>query len=58
MAGTTVTPAENDLFTMHEDAKQLNNEQAKLFHHLMANILYLSKRAHPKVLPTVSFLTT
>lgn len=58
MAGTTVTPAENDLFTMHEDAKQLNNEQAKMFHHLMAKILYLSKRAHPKVLPTVLFLMT
>jgi hypothetical protein len=58
MAGTAVTPAANDLFTMWEDTTQIDKKQAETFHHLTAKILYLSKRAHPDILPTVSFLTT
>jgi hypothetical protein len=58
MAGTTVTPTANDLFTMCKDAKWLDKKQAETFHHLTAKMLYLSKRAHPDILPTVSFLIT
>ena len=58
MAGTAVTPAANDLFTVREDAKQIDKKQAETFHHLTAKILYLLKRARPDILPTVSFLTT
>jgi hypothetical protein len=58
MDGLAVTPAENDLFTMRGDAELLNDKRAKTFHHLTAKTLYLSKRARPDLLPTVSFLTT
>jgi hypothetical protein len=40
MAGTAVTPTANDLFTMQEDATQIDKKkQAETFHHLTAKIL-------------------
>jgi hypothetical protein len=58
MDGLAVTPAENGLFTVRGDAELLNNKCVETFHHLTAKTLYLSKRARPDLLPTVSFLTT
>jgi len=40
MKGTTKTPAANHLFTVSDDVKKLPEENAQLFHHLLANLLY------------------
>ena len=43
MNGESVTPAANNLFTMCTNVESLNNEDAKMYHHLTAKLLYLSK---------------
>lgn len=58
MDRAAVTPAANDLFAAWDGTELLNNERAKIFHHLTAKLLYLLKRAHPNILHTTSFLMT
>ena len=58
MKGVSSTPAANHLFEVNEHAKPLPKEDADLFHHLTAKVLYLSKRARPDLQLAVSFLTT
>jgi hypothetical protein len=52
------TPAANHLFQVNDDAKKLDEETAQLFHHNVAKLLFLCKRARPDVQTTVAFLTT
>lgn len=53
MAGEATTPAAN-----HPTSTPLNEAQAQLFHHLTAQLLFLSKRARPDIQTAVAFLTT
>jgi hypothetical protein len=55
--GSGVTPAANHLFLVNPECPRLNDVDAALYHHLTAKLLYLSKRARPDLLLTVSFLT-
>jgi len=46
MNGTAKTPAASHLFNVNKDAKKLQEESAQLFHHLVAKLLYLSRRTN------------
>lgn len=52
------TPAANDLFQVDKESPLLDKERAKLFHSIVAKLLYMAKRARPDVLTATSFLTT
>ena len=56
--GASTTPAAGHLFSTNADAEKLNEDQASEYHHLVAKILYLAKRARPDLLLAVSFLCT
>ena len=56
--GVSTTSAAGHLFTMNTDAEKLSEDQASKYHHLVAKILYLAKRARPDLLLAVSFLCT
>lgn len=57
-AGRASTPAGKHLFTVDEKSAPLDEDQANMFHHLVAKILFLSKRARPDVQLAVGFLCT
>ena len=53
------TPAAAHLFDTEEDNPALlSEEDATLFHHIVAKLLYLSKRARPDIQLAVAFLFT
>ena len=56
--GTSVTPAANHLFDIDENCRKLDLTTSELFHHVVAQLLFLSKRGRPDVLTGVAFLTT
>jgi hypothetical protein len=58
MKGTANSPAGNHLFNVNPDCEKFDKENAVMFHHLTAKLLYLSKRTRPDLLPTMSFLCT
>jgi hypothetical protein len=58
MAGTAATPAGNHLFTVNKEATKLDESTSVIFHHNMAKLLFLCKRARPDVQTAVAFLTT
>jgi hypothetical protein len=58
MSGEAATPAANHLFEVDESADELDEETAQLFHHNVAKLLFLCKRAQPDVQAAVAFLTT
>jgi hypothetical protein len=58
MKGASLTGASSHLYNVNENAEKLDNETAILFHHLIAKLLYLSKRTRPDLQTPVSFLTT
>ena len=43
--GVSTTPAALHLFNVDDGAEKLNKDKAQLFHHLVAKLLYLSRRA-------------
>ena len=45
--GTAITPAANHLFEVNKKAKNLNDNESELFHHLVAQLLFLSKQPRP-----------
>ena len=49
LKGTAVSPAGQHLFNVNENCPKLSKEQAELFHHLTAKLLYLSKRTRPDI---------
>lgn len=55
--GTVKTPATENLFT-NDDSKPLTDIKRKLFHTLVAKLMYLAKRARPDILTAVAFLST
>ena len=54
------TPASDHLFEVRDESKHklLPEEQARAFHHLVAQLLFLSGRARPDIKTPVAFLTT
>jgi hypothetical protein len=59
MSGTAPTPAANHLFNVNiTNPKLLNPADAELFHHMVAQLLFLCKRARPDIQTAVSFLCT
>jgi hypothetical protein len=52
------TPSNKSIFQVSEDAVALREEDRKVFHSVVAKLLYLSKRARPDILTAVSFLCT
>jgi hypothetical protein len=59
MNGETATPASNHLFQVNtEGGTKLSEDQSVFFHHNVAKLLFLCKRARPDVQPPVAFLCT
>ena len=56
--GTARTPATTKLFEVNESTDQLDENKADEFHHVVAQLLFLSKRARPDLQTAVAFLTT
>ena len=59
MDGESATPASNHLFEVNdEDPVPLDKEKAEMFHHYVAKLLFLCKRARPDIQTAVAFLCT
>ena len=58
MAGESSTPAGNHLFTVNPDAEHLSASESEMFHHYVAKLLFLGKRARPDMQTAVAFLST
>jgi len=58
MNGAVKTPAASHLFNVNKDAKKLQEDKAQLFHHLVAKLLYLSRRTRQDIQTEVAFLCT
>ena len=58
MKGESAKPAAHHLFDIAEDATKLSQSDAYIFHHFVAQVLYLSKRSCPDIQLAVSFLCT
>ena len=60
MDGEAATPASNHLFEVNEKSAdmQLDATTADFFHHNVAKLLFLCKRARPDTQTAVSFLCT
>eukprot|EP00957_Ditylum_brightwellii_P118003 9000008-Ditylum_brightwellii.AAC.1 len=56
--GEAATPAANHLHEVNDDAEKLNEEEAQFFHHVVAKLLFLCKRARPDLQTSVAFLST
>jgi hypothetical protein len=52
------SPANNSFFAVSPDESKLVAVEAKRFHTVVAKLLYLSRRARPDIIVTVSFLCT
>ena len=58
MKGESATPADHHLFDIAEDTTKLSQDDADLFHHFVAQLLYLLKRVRPYIQIAVSLLCT
>jgi len=57
MDGTATTPAANHLFEVNtEDPMLLDENRSEMFHHNVAKLLFLCKRARPDIQTAVAFL--
>ncbi len=55
---TSPTPAVEHLFKVRENRKLLGEDQAMIFHKIVAQLLFLCMRARRDIQTAVSFLTT
>jgi hypothetical protein len=58
MDGVSPTPAANHLFEVNKDPVPLDKELAEFFHYVVAQLLFLCKRARPDNQTAISFLCT
>jgi len=58
MNGAVKTPAASHLFNVDKDAKKLHEDKSQIFHHLVAKLLYLSRRTRQDIQMAVAFLCT
>ncbi len=56
--GKVSTPAAENLFSVNEDADELDAESTEFFHTAVAKCLWISKRGRPDIQTAVSCLTT
>ena len=56
--GEYITPWTENLFKINNTSPHLNNDFTEQFHMLVAKGLFLSKRAHPDIVPIIAFLST
>ena len=52
------TPANRNLFAVSEDLPLLETKQAEIFHHIVAKLLYVAKRARIDLQLAIAFLCT
>ena len=57
-SGSATTPAANHLFEIRDNVKKLSEYDTILFHHVVAQLLFLCKRERPDLQTAVAFLTT
>ncbi len=50
--------ASDNLFKVDEDATKLREDTKKIFHNIVAKMLYATKRARPDTSVAIAFLTT
>ena len=48
----------HDLFKVDESLEKLNTERSEMFHHIVAKLLFIYKRARLDIEPTIVFLCT
>ena len=59
LKGASVASLWNEnLFKVQHDSVPLEKEQAKLFHTMTAQGLFLCKHGHPDIMPAIAYLTT
>ena len=58
ITGVSATPATDKLFQVRDDDRPLPEEQAVMFHHVTAQLLFASTRVRRDIQTTVAFLTT
>ena len=58
MDGEAATPAANHLFEVNPVPELLDDKTADMFHHNVAKLLFLCKRAQPDIQTAVAFLCT
>jgi hypothetical protein len=58
MAGVSATPAANHLFEVNPEANKLDDAKKEFFHHVVAQLLFLCKRARPDIQTAIAFLCT
>ena len=56
--GAAVTPTANHLFQVSNDCKKLASKDAELFHHVVAQLLFLCNQSCPDLQTSVTFLST
>ena len=55
---TVKTPAKQDLFKIDKESWELDEKQSDLFHHIVAKLLFVAKRARLDIDLAISFLCT
>ena len=58
MDGKSATPAGNNLFMVNPGASPLPVSESEIFHHYVAKLLFLCKRARPDILTAIAYLST
>ena len=58
ITGTATTPAANHIFDVREEAPNMEEERARIFHRTVARLLFLCKRARPDIQTAIAFMTT
>ena len=58
MKDNAVTPAGLHLFEVNETTETLDEERAKLFHRIVAMLLFVAKRARPDIQVAIAFMST
>jgi len=58
MNGSLKAPVALHLFNISKEATKLPKTSAQLFHHLVAKLLYLSRRTRHNIQTVVAFLCT
>ena len=58
MDGESTSPTGNHLFAVNPDATPLSVLESDMFHHYVAKLLFLCKRARPDIQTAVAFLST
>ena len=58
MQGTSVTPANDNLFKVNEHSPPLGNKEKESFHTMVAKGLFVGKRARQEIQTAIAFLCT